>query len=105
VPDILSAEKAGAELASLAESGASSTEIALDVFLWGARSQLFWDGNKRTSLLAANKVLVASGAGLLTINEWNMDAFNTLLSSYYESGDGAALKEFLYENAIEGITF
>lgn len=33
-------------------------ERAIRYFLWGMRSQLFWDGNKRISTLAANKKLL-----------------------------------------------
>jgi hypothetical protein len=102
-PPVPDARQAAAELEALLAATVSDTERALDLFLWGTRAQLFWDGNKRTSLLAANKVLVAAGSGLLTINEWHIEAFNALLSAYYETGDGAALKDFLYENGIEGI--
>lgn len=42
---------------------------------------------------------------MLTIKEAQIIDFNTLLAAYYESGEGAALKTFLYENAIDGITF
>lgn len=81
----------------------TATEKALTAFAWGARSQLFWDGNKRTSLTLANKILLQAGAGMLTIREQNMEQFNTLLVEYYNSGDMEQLKKFLYENAIQGL--
>ena len=31
----------------------STTEEALNYYLWAIRSQLFWDGNKRTSNIVA----------------------------------------------------
>jgi hypothetical protein len=108
-PPVPDADEAVAELnatlerALRAETGA--TETALDVFLWGARRQLFWDGNKRTFLLAANKLLIAGGGGILTVRDAQMVKFNSLLSGYYESGSGDELKKFLYENAIDGINF
>lgn len=37
---------------------ASSVEKALTAFCRGARGQLFWDGNKRTGLMPANKILL-----------------------------------------------
>lgn len=81
----------------------TATEKALNAFAWGARGQLFWDGNKRTSLLVANKILLATGAGMLTISEQNMEQFNTLLVDYYNTGNVDALKAFLYEYAIQGL--
>jgi hypothetical protein len=104
-PPIPDADAAEAELAALLKKNTSNTERALSVFTWGTRRQLFWDGNKRTSLLAANKLLVAGGNGILTIRDAEMTEFNTLLSAHYESGDDSDLKQFLYNNAISGITF
>jgi hypothetical protein len=94
---------AEAELAALLTEKISQTEKALNLFLWGARSQLFWDGNKRTSLLGANKILVRGGCGMFTVPEKDIAEFNTLLSSFYETGDGDAIKIFLYEKAINGM--
>lgn len=81
----------------------TATEKALNAFVWGARGQLFWDGNKRTSLLIANKILLNAGAGMLTIREQNMEQFNTLLVDYYNTGNVDGLKAFLYEYAIQGL--
>ena len=83
----------------------SATEKALDLFCWGTRKQLFWDGNKRTSLLIANKLLITEGKGIFVIKDANMNAFNTLLSQYYETGDAEKLKAFMYDNCIDGIEF
>lgn len=100
VPD----EKAAArELRDMLDASGSATEKALSVFAWVARSQLFWDGNKRTATLAANKILIESGAGMLLVSERDMVEFAALLSSYYESGRPEQLKQFLYESCILGI--
>ena len=81
----------------------SATDKALEVFVWGARGQFFWDGNKRTSLMLANKILVSSGSGIMTITDKYMEQFNTLLLNYYNTGESEELKQFLYKNAIQGI--
>ena len=91
------------ELHAIMEKDISATEKALDVFLWGVRGQLFWDGNKRTSMTVANKILVSAGAGILTITDKHMEHFNILLLDYYNTGEGGNFKAFLYENAIQGI--
>lgn len=91
------------ELREILAQSKTVTEIALDLFVWGARGQFFWDGNKRTSLTVANKLLVSRGAGILTITDKYMEEFNTLLVDYYNTGEPNKLKEFLYNNAIQGI--
>lgn len=89
--------------ALISNTDMTATEKALEAFVWGARGQFFWDGNKRTSMTLANKILVSAGAGILTITDRHMEQFNTLLLNYYNSGNSAELKEFLYQNTIQGI--
>ena len=102
-PQIPSYEDVKRELEEILAADVSATERALTAFVWGARGQFFWDGNKRTSLTVANKILLMSGAGILTITDKHMEEFNTLLLDFYNTGEPEALKRFLYENAIEGI--
>ena len=103
LPPVPSAEAVAAELAEILSADTSTTAKALEAFVWGARGQFFWDGNKRTSMTLANKILIAAGAGFLTITDRHMEQFNTLLVEYYNTGDSEALKDFLYENTIQGI--
>lgn len=91
------------ELGRILDLDATATERALTAFTWGARGQFFWDGNKRTSLVLANKLLLESGAGMLTIREKHMEQFNTLLLDFYNTGSAGELQHFLYENAIQGL--
>lgn len=91
------------ELNTILTADTTSTEKALNAFLWGARGQLFWDGNKRTSMTLANKILIQSGTGMLTITDKHMEKFNVLLLNYYNTEESDELKTFLYENAIQGI--
>ena len=92
-----------AEFGAIMAANATATEKALEAFTWGTRGQFFWEGNKRTSMTLANKILVPAGAGILTITDKHMEQFNTLLLDYYDTGEKGALKDFLYENAIQGI--
>lgn len=104
-PPIPNKEKIMQELKSISStSKASATDKALEAFVWGTRGQFFWDGNKRTSLMLANKILVSSGAGIMTITDKYMEQFNTMLLSYYNTGKSEELKQFLYANAIQGMT-
>lgn len=91
------------ELEEILVKDTTATEKALDAFAWGARGQFFWDGNKRTSLTVANKILLMNGAGILTITDQHMEAFNVVLLNYYNTGEAEPLKTFLYNNAIQGL--
>lgn len=102
-PPIPKFEDVERELEAILSADVSATEKALCAFVWGTRSQLFWDGNKRTSLTVANKILISAGAGIMTITDAHMEKFNTLLLDYYNTGEAEALKQFLYANAIQGI--
>lgn len=103
-PPVPQKERTSTELeALLSDKEASATDKALNVFTWGARGQFFWDGNKRTSLMAANKILISSGAGIMTITDKYMEQFHVLLLDYYSTGKDIELKQFLYENAIQGM--
>ena len=103
LPPVPVAEAVAAELTEILTADTTATAKALEAFVWGARGQFFWDGNKRTSMTLANKILIAAGAGFLTITDRHMEQFNTLLVEYYNTGNSEALKDFLYENTIQGI--
>ena len=104
-PPIPDKDKTVAELEAILKNvDASTTDKALAAFTWGARGQFFWDGNKRTSLMLANKILILGGAGIMTITDKFMEQFNGLLLDFYNTGESEALKKFLYDNAIQGIT-
>ena len=66
--------------------------------------QLFWDGNKRTALCAANKIQLSTGNGMITIIDSVMFEFNELLCSIMHStGDKEKLKKFIHEKALLGL--
>ena len=103
LPPIPDKNAVEADLAAIMSKDTTATEKALEAFVWGARGQFFWDGNKRTSLTVANKILLMHGAGIMTITDKHMERFNVLLLDYYNTGKAEDLKQFLYENAIQGI--
>lgn len=104
IPPIPNQTQIEQELDRILNTDTSATEKALSAFVWGTRGQFFWDGNIRTSLTLANKILITSGSGILTITDKYMEQFNTLLLDYYNTGKSDELKKFLYENAIQGIS-
>ncbi|MDR1264482.1 MAG: helix-turn-helix domain-containing protein [Propionibacteriaceae bacterium] len=103
VPPVPVAETVEAGLADLMGRERSATATALTVFCQVARGQLFWDGNKRTAMLAANRILIRAGAGILLVPDRSMAAFSSQLSAFYESGDPDELERFLYSQAVFGM--
>lgn len=102
IPPIPEKEKVIAGLEDIvSDKDITATEKALEVFTWGTRGQFFWDGNKRTSLMLANKILISAGAGIMIITDKYMEQFNVLLLEYYNTGKSSELKRFLYDNAIQ----
>jgi prophage maintenance system killer protein len=81
------------------------TERALTYMLWAMRRQLFWDGNKRTSIISANKLLIENGKGIVSIEEKNLGEFNERLSKFYETNDYSHIINFLYDKCIFGIDY
>lgn len=104
VPPVPLEGRTRAELEAILTADVTATAKALEAFAWGTRSQFFWDGNKRTSMTLANKLLISAGVGFLTITDRHMEQFNTLLTEYYNTGSSEEMKDFLYANAIQGIT-
>ena len=79
------------------------TKKAIDLMLYLMRSQIFWDGNKRTSMIIANKMLIENGCGIITVKEENINEFNKLLTEYYNTNNKNKIVEFLYEKCIFGL--
>jgi len=81
----------------------TSTDRAISLMIYIMRRQMFMDGNKRTALLAANHLLISSGAGIITIPIELQPKFLTLTLDYYKSNNPSEIKRFIYENCIDGI--
>ena len=69
------------------------------------KKQLFWDGNKRTAMLIANKDMISHGKGIITIPEKDIELFGELLSKFYSYDEKDDLKAFIFEKGIDGIVF
>ena len=78
---------------------------ALEMFLFCARGQFFYDGNKRLSTLMTNKVMIENGIGVFSIPIKYHSVFYKLLIDFYETGNKNEIKKFLYNNCIDGVNF
>ena len=103
VPPLPKEENVNEIISKIINSNHSTTEKAIEYMLIAMRSQFFWDGNKRTATICANKIMMDGGAGIICIHPKHLLQFNELLSTYYSIGDMDKIKYFIYENCIEGI--
>ncbi|WP_252230646.1 Fic family protein [Clostridium sp. ZBS15] len=89
------------ELPILIERSQSSIDLAFDIFLWGALNQFYYDGNKRTSRLVSNLILIFNGQGVFNVKVKNRLEFNTLMVDFYNNHDGDKIFEFFYDYCLE----
>ena len=83
----------------------NTTEKAIEYMLYGMKGQLFWDGNKRTSTICANKIMIKNGNGIIKVPDNKLEEFTSLLSEYYSTDNKEKIKQFLFDECIDGITF
>lgn len=104
IPDIPNEEKVKKEIVQILQIE-NPTERSIEYMLYGMRSQLFWDGNKRTSTICANKIMIENGCGIIKVPDNKLEEFTTLLSDFYSTNNKEKLKQFVYNNCIDGIVF
>ena len=83
----------------------NETFRAINLMLYLMRKQMFLDGNKRTAMLAANQIMISSGAGIISIPVEMLEEFKKILIDYYESNNKENALKFIYDNCIDGIDF
>lgn len=101
-PPIPHSERLKKRFDRLLASSTSATDKALDLILDISRWQYFEDGNKRTALFGANRILLQAGAGLFAIPENKMHRYQSKLQKYDRQGDRRNIKNWMYENCLFG---
>lgn len=81
----------------------NATQKAIDFMLYIMRKQMFLDGNKRTAMICANRILIENGAGLININVEHIEEFKIKLIKYYETNQKEEIKDFLFQKCLDGI--
>ncbi|ENJ8709608.1 Fic family protein [Listeria innocua] len=108
VPPMLTKDEVNNQYGEIMNQEISETEKALRLFLFISKNQIFWDGNKRTALLTANKIMFSKGLGLLSIPENSYKKFNDLLFKYFDDSlytEESMILSLIYENCIFGINY
>ncbi|WP_221931510.1 Fic family protein [Aliidiomarina halalkaliphila] len=72
-------------------------EKAAAYFLFGALQQFFFDGNKRTSRLMMNGVLMSHGIDAISFPAAKADEFKDKMLRFYSSKDGTEMMRFIFE--------
>ena len=78
-------------------------DMAITLFCWIQRSQMFQDGNKRVANLVANKEFIKNGLGIINVPTSLIGEYFTELIKYYETNNLESIKKFIIDNCIEGI--
>lgn len=89
----------------LSDEHYSTTYRALKYMYYAMRTQIFWDGNKRTAIISANYILLLNGNGILHIDESHLERWNELLSEFYETNNDEKIIEWTYKHCIFGIDY
>ena len=84
-------------------SNKSKLGRCIDLFCWIQRSQMFLDGKKLVANLVANKEMIKNGQGIIAVPVEEIGNYLTKLTLYYETGDNTKLKEWIYDNCIDGV--
>lgn len=83
----------------------NTTDKALTMTLYLMRTQIFFDGNKRTAMMAGNQIMIQNGVGIISIPIEHQIKFREMLINFYETNSMQDIKAFLYKNCIDGIHF
>ncbi len=75
----------------------------ISIFCWIQRSQMFIDGNKRVANLVANKEMIKYGQGIIAVPVEKIGEYFVKLINYYETNDMTEIKQWIYDNCIDGI--
>lgn len=102
-PTIPNEDNERAYFDDLMKRDVSTTDKALTLMYHNMRNQVFWDGNKRSATIAANKVMIDGGAGLINVPLDRWGTWNKLISDYYKTGNDTTIKQWTYKNGIQGI--
>lgn len=81
----------------------NNLDRCITIFCWIQRSQMFLDGNKRVANLVANKEMIKYGEGTISVPIDKIGEYFTNLIHYYETDELESLKEWIYNNCIDGI--
>lgn len=88
---------------TISDSSKTITDRAITIMCYLMRTQFFNDGNKRSSMLFANKILIENGKGIISVSVDKDVEFGNKILEFYETNDNTKLKQFIYDECLDGI--
>ena len=79
----------------------SRHERAVAMFLFGALNQFFYDGNKRTSRLMMNGILLGVGEDAISVPARRRLPFNEAMIRFYDTRDGTEMMHFMASCSLD----
>lgn len=79
----------------------ANLEVAIDVMLYILDKRLFVDGDVRAALFFANKFMVDTGCGFITVTTNNKETFREKLKEY-KNNKNYDIKDWIYKYCIKG---
>ena len=83
------------DIEDILNSTKKDIDKAVELCMYCMRTQIFIDGNKRSSIIFVNHFMISRGLGLLIINKDHVAEFKKLLVNYYESANLEKISSFL----------
>lgn len=83
------------KIREITEKNDDAIDVAIKLCLYCMKTQIFFDGNKRASVIFANHYLISHGGGFLVIPEKEVPKFKNLLVKYYEGEDITIISDFM----------
>ena len=80
---------------SIINKNIDECDKAIELLLYIVRTQIFIDGNKRTSVIFANHYLISNGLGMIVIPVEKTEEYKKLLVEYYETNNHKKITSFL----------
>ena len=81
----------------------ANTEIAIDVMLYILNKKLFKDGDIRVALMFANKIMLESGCGFISVPEDKDEQFRELIHEAHHTENSDKFKKWVYTYCISGV--
>mgnify|MGYP005749921269 FL=1 len=99
-PELLIESQVKERLAEIMDVDTDVYTKAIQALLFVTKKQLFIDGNKRTSVIFANHILISHGAGLIAVPEEKGAEYKKLLIEYYETDQSEEIATFLRDECL-----
>lgn len=76
---------------------------AIKIYIFIVKKQLFWNANRRTAFICANRILMASGKGVFMVKDENIEEFKNIINGIFDNKSEDEIVNYIYNNCIWGL--